>query len=160
MADGYRITYDSEKEDAFIVHLPDKPVRFKRIGMNLYVFKPNTTIEAENAQMLNTVEENKTFFTERQFQRAKRAHHLFHALGKPWINDFKAMICMNTINNNPVTTNDIKIAEKMFGPDIGTLNGKTTRHKLLPVVNDYIEMVILCMDEMKVNGQSFLTTIS
>ena len=26
MADRYRITYDSEREDAFIVHLPDKPV--------------------------------------------------------------------------------------------------------------------------------------
>jgi hypothetical protein len=46
MADRYRITYDSEKEDAFIVHLPDKPVRFKRIGINLYVFKPTTKIKA------------------------------------------------------------------------------------------------------------------
>ena len=26
MADRYMITYESEKEDAFIVHLPDKPV--------------------------------------------------------------------------------------------------------------------------------------
>ena len=62
MADRYRITYHSEKEDAFIVHLLDKkPVRFERIGMNLYVFKPpsSTTVKAKNAQMLNTVEENK-----------------------------------------------------------------------------------------------------
>ena len=170
MADRYRITYDSEKEDAFIVHLPDKTVRFERIGMNLYVFKPTTRIRAENAQMLNTLEENKTFYTERQFQRAKRARDLFHALGTPSINDFKAIIRMNTINNNPVTTDDIKIAEKIFGPDIGTLKGKTTRRKPLPVVNDYIEIpkeliqaqreVTLCMDGMKVNGQSFLTTIS
>ena len=170
MADRYRITYDSEKEDAFIVHLPDKTVRFERIGMNLYVFKPTTRIRAENAQMLNTLEENKTFYTERQFQRAKRARDLFHALGTPSINDFKAIIRMNTINNNPVTTDDIKIAEKLFGPDIGTLKGKTTRRKPLPVVNDYIEIpkeliqaqreVTLCMDGMKVNGQSFLTTIS
>jgi hypothetical protein len=42
MADRYRISYyDSEKEDAFIVHLPEKPVRFERIKMNLYaVFRP------------------------------------------------------------------------------------------------------------------------
>ena len=52
----------------------------------------------------------------------------------------------------------------------GRVNGKTTRRKLLRVVDDYIEIpeelieaqreVTLCMDEMKVNGQSFLTMIS
>ena len=120
--------------------------------------------------MLNTVEEDKTFYTECQFERAKRARDLFHALGMPSIHDFKAIIRMNMINNNPVTTDDIKIAEKIFGPDVGTLKGKTTCRKPLPVVNDYIEIpkeliqaqrkVTLCMDGMKVNGQSFLTTIS
>ena len=48
--------------------------------MNLYVFKPPATVKAENAQMLNTVEENKTFYTERQFERSKQARDLFHAL--------------------------------------------------------------------------------
>jgi hypothetical protein len=28
MADKYRINYDSDREDAFIVHFPDKPVLF------------------------------------------------------------------------------------------------------------------------------------
>jgi hypothetical protein len=88
----------------------------------------------------------------------------------PSINDFKAILLMNTINDNPVTTNDFKSTEKIFGPDIGRVNGKTTRRKLLRVVDDYIEIpeelieaqheVTLCMDEMKVNGQSFLTMIS
>jgi hypothetical protein len=36
---------------------------------------------------------------------------------------------MNIITNNPVTTDDIKIAEKMFGPDIGAIKGKTTSCK-------------------------------
>ena len=108
--------------------------------MNLYVFKPPTTIKAENALMFNTVEENKKFYTERELERAKQACDLFHALDTPSINDFKARICMNTINNNPVTTDDIKIAKKIFGPDVGTLKGKTTCRKPLPVVNDYIEI--------------------
>jgi hypothetical protein len=69
MADRYRTTYDYEKDDAFIVHLPDKPVRFERIGMNLDVFETPTTIKAENGDlMLNTVEENKTLYTEHQFE--------------------------------------------------------------------------------------------
>ena len=119
-------------EDAFIVHLPDKPVLFERIGMNLYVFKPPTSSKTENAPMLNTIVENKTFYTEHQFERAKRSFDLYQALGMPLINKFKATICMNMINNDPVTTNDINIAKKSFGPNVGTLKGKTTRRKPLP----------------------------
>ena len=112
--------------------------------------------------MIQTVEENKTFYTERQFQRAKRARDLYLAIGTPSIKDFKAIIRMNAITNNPVTTEDIEIAEKIFGPDIGTLKGKTTRRAPAPVVDDYIEIpdeliaaqrnVTLCADGMKVNG--------
>ncbi|KAI2501792.1 Reverse transcriptase (RNA-dependent DNA polymerase) [Fragilaria crotonensis] len=167
MADRYRITYDSGKEDAFVVHLSDdKTVRFARRGNNLYVFKP----PIKGVQLLNTIEENKTFYTQRQFDKAKRARDLYHALGTPSIKDFKAMLRMNTITNNPVTTEDIIVAEKIFGPDIGALKGKTTRRKPAPVVNDYVEIpkeliaaqreVTLNMDGMKVNGLSFLTTVS
>ena len=57
----------------YIVHLPDKTVRFEKIGMNVYVFKPPTiqAEKSENALMLNTVEENKKFYTECQFEIAK-----------------------------------------------------------------------------------------
>jgi hypothetical protein len=59
--------------------------------------------------------------------------------GTPSINDFKTILRINTITNNPVTTKDIKIAEKIFGPDIGALKGKTTRcEPPAPVVNDYV----------------------
>jgi hypothetical protein len=77
---------------------------------------------------------------------------------------------MNSIKNNPVTTEDVEIAEKIFGPDIPSLKGKTTRRKPVPVVEDYIDIpkelvsaqrsVTLCIDVMKVNGVPFLTTIS
>ena len=75
---------------------------------------------------------------------------------------------MNCIKNNPVMTEDIVIAEKIFGPDIGALKGKTTRRKPAPVLPDYIKIpreliaaqqsVTLCLDVMKVNGAVFLTT--
>lgn len=109
MADRYRITYDSSKEDAFVVHISDdKEVRFNRLGNNLYVYKPPINNYINKAQLLNTVEENKSFYTQRQFDRAKRARDLYHALGTPSIHDFKAMLRMNSINNNPVTTEDRK----------------------------------------------------
>ena len=89
--------------------------------------------------MVTTLRENRNFYTERQFARAKRARDLYHAIGTPSIHDFKAIIRMNTIGDNPVTTKDIDLAEKIFGPDIGRLKGKSTRQKPVPVVNDVIK---------------------
>ena len=119
--------------------------------------------------MVSSVAENKRFFTDREFERAKQAQKLLHALGTPSSADLKHILKVNGIRNCPVTTTDIALAEKIFGPDIGTLKGKTTRQKPLPVVEDYIEIppellrdhqeVILAMDTMKVNGLHFLTTI-
>ena len=58
--------------------------------------------------MLNTGEENKVFYTECQFERAKRAHDLFHALGTPSINDFKAIIRMSKSEYNQKQSSDYR----------------------------------------------------
>jgi hypothetical protein len=95
---------------------------------------------------------------------------LYHSLGTPSIKYFKAILTMNLIRNVPVTLDNIKLAEQIFGTDIGALKGKTTRAKPAPVVSDYINIpsklfnnhqeVVLCMDGMSINGLPFLTTVS
>ena len=97
-ANRYRITFNSEKEDAYIVHMPDKPVRFKRVGMNLHAFKPPKSMVAENAQLFNTVNENKTFYID-WFSRNTRSASMtsqctfsIHDLGQP--------CCMNTVTQH------------------------------------------------------------
>ena len=170
MAKRHRITYDSNKEDAFTVHLPDKQVKFTRTEHGLYVFKPKIQVKSHQVQLVQTLDENKAFYTNRQFLKAKKARELYHALGTPSIQDFKAMLRMNLIANNPVTVEDIEIAEQIFGTDIGSLKGKTTRMKPIPVVENYITIpqelyakqqeVVLCIDGIKINGLMFLTTVS
>jgi hypothetical protein len=171
MAKRHRITYDSQKEDAFTVHLPDKQVKFTKTNQGLYIFKPKIKqLIKTQVQFVNTIDENKAFFTHHQFEWAKWAGELYHALGTPSIQDFKAILRMNFISNNPVTIEDIKIAQQIFGMDIGLLKGKTTRKKPLPVINDYIKLpkklfakqqnIVLCIDGINVNGLMFLTTIS
>ena len=104
-------------------------------------------------------------FTNRQVQQAKLARQIYHALGTPSIQDFKVIVTMNTLNDMPITIEDIKTAELIFGPDIGALKGKTVRKKPTPVVSNYIKIprelfsnhheVTLCIDAMHINGLAF-----
>jgi hypothetical protein len=77
---------------------------------------------------------------------------------------------MNIIGNNTVTTENINIAEQIFGSDIGAMKGKTVSRTPRQVIDDTIEIpneliqsqqnVKLCIDIMYVIEMQFLTTIS
>ena len=161
-------------EDAFTVHLPGKKVKFQCSPSGLYYYKPPATFKQQLTQsaitMINTIVENAKFYTKRQRDNAKKACELYHALGTPSIDDFKVIIHMNLIKDNPVMLDDIKIAEAIYGPNIGSLKGKTTHRKPKPVIDDFIEIpselyekqkhIVLCIDAIKINGIPFLTTVS
>ena len=107
--------------------------------------------------------------TPRQQKRAYRARELYDTMGTPTVDDLKAMIRMNLIRNNIVTTEDVNLAEKAFGADVGNVKGKTTRSRPAPVISNIVEIrdellevqkdVTLSMDGMMVNSWNFLTTI-
>ena len=68
-----------------------------------------------------------------------------------------------------VTTNNVNNVEKIFGPNIGTLKGKTTQNLPKAVKADYIEIrkeimklgqdLTLCMDIMFINRMPMLMAI-
>ena len=60
-------------------------------------------------------------------ERAKVERKLYHIVGSPTLEAFKAMLKSNIIMNCTVTAADVDIAEKIYGPAISTLKGKTTR---------------------------------
>jgi hypothetical protein len=184
LEDQYRITYDSSVEKAFNVHTNDGIVKFERNTDGLYTYRPSkeylkdvaaetTDDEAANyakpSFFIETVQENKKGYTQRQFEDAKQARKLYHIIGCPTTENFKALLRQNIIKNCPVTVEDVNIAERIFGPDIGTLKGKSTRTKPIPVKSDLIEIppelkklhknLTLCMDIMFVNGMPMLTGI-
>jgi len=77
---------------------------------------------------------------------------------------------MNSIKNCPFTTEDIDLAEKIYGPDLTSLKDKTVPQSPAPIVNDVIEITRelilsqrhydLCIDNMLMNSLAFLTTVS
>jgi hypothetical protein len=115
MEDKHRITYKDHKgKKAFVVHLAESQAIFCRSENGLYYFKPKYNTREIN--MVETIEENKKMFTPRQVKRAKTAHALYYAIGTPSLKDFKMIVQSNVIRNNPVTVEDIDLAEQIYGP--------------------------------------------
>jgi hypothetical protein len=145
LEDQCRIPYDSTLEKAFHVHTNDGIVKFKRNVDGQYVyqrFKEYLSVVANENQvtgsvnatnlMVRTMNENKIGYSKREFEDAKVARKLHHILGCPTVENFKAILRQNIIKNCPVTIEDVVTAENIFGPDIGSLKGKSTRSKPIP----------------------------
>jgi hypothetical protein len=90
-------------------------------------------------------------------------------VGTPTIETFKTLLKMNAIRNCPVMTEDVNITNKILGPDMSSLKGKSTRRKSTPVREDTIKIpeelitnnreIELCIDIMYINECRFMTTI-
>lgn len=168
---GYRVTYDSDGGNKFIVDKPDGSTRvFKQSGRGLYYLDTNEPIENVSTTLVNTVAENKANYTNRAYGRAVLARNIQKMVGRPTSKEFMQIVEKNLIPNCPVTREDIMNAEKIFGPDVGSLKGKTVRRR-----TDHVEMaatpvpstimsqyrdVIIGADIMFVNKLPFFVTIS
>ena len=119
--------------------------------------------------MVTTVEANKIKYTDREISRADRARALYHAVGTPTPENFKAILRQNIIQNCPVTIEDFNLAEKIHGPDVSSLKGKSTRKRPCQAKEDFIEIPVeiktryqnleLCMDNMFIHKMPMLTSI-
>jgi hypothetical protein len=80
------------------------------------------------------------------------------------------IISNNVLCHCPITAQDITVAENVFGQDIGTLEGKTTRKEPTRVVTDYVSVpydilkthqeIVQSVDVMMINKIMFLVTSS
>ena len=75
---------------------------------------------------MNTVKDNKKNFTNNDYLWAVRALELQVMVGCPSDKDLKKILKTSSLPNCPVMPRDVLITNKLFGPDISTLKGKTT----------------------------------
>ena len=127
VADKYRVQYDSNIEDAFTVHGPNWKVKFNRIAENLYIWAPKAEEIKAGTDLVNSLHDNKLFFTNRQIQKAKLAKKLLSTMAYPTIDQLKAMVRMNVIRDSPITLTHVDLIEKVYGKNVPTIKGKTTQ---------------------------------
>jgi hypothetical protein len=94
----YWIAYDSKKEDAFLIHMENKIIKFKYSPEGLYQYEvskgykknlKNDEIETGTSNLISTVTENHKGYIFHQFGQAKEARKLYHIVGTPTLENFK-----------------------------------------------------------------------
>jgi hypothetical protein len=132
-----RITMDTSDEAAMVVHrLDGSKMKFMEHECGLYVYNPTNDSSApvDAYTMLTTVAAQKQLYTPRDVQKADMARQLYRMIGRPSESSFLRMLTKRSILNCPVTPLDAKRALHIYGPDIATLKGKTTRTGASPHV--------------------------
>ena len=166
--DHYPVTYDCDKSK-FVVHRADsgKPnMVFCMHSSGLHIYDPDNTVFS----FITTVNGNKAHFTKHQIEGAEKARSLHASLGSPSQCDFKWIVQSNQIVDCPMHLQDVKTANKIWGPSIASLKGKTTRRTPLSVVIDIVQVpkeirklhqnVILSINIFFVNKIPFIITLS
>jgi hypothetical protein len=192
VAEKHRITYDSwDWNGVFKEHTPNRVVDFKPSEHGLHYVdmslegdiiqdmfvtadtpEEEDNKEVENATkeyvMINTVRGNLEHYTRQEIKKAQQARKLQGMIGNPTQRELAGMVRKKLIANCPVTVQDVHNTNRIFGPDLANLRGRTTRNQPEHVRVDYVEIpqnlvnmhkyVTLVADVMFVNGLQFLVT--
>jgi hypothetical protein len=165
----HRVTYDRD-DKMFVVHResqgkPNMEFRMHKCGLHFY--DPRNKM---HLAFMNTVSENKEGCTRRQIKGAELARALYKTLSYPSMKDFKCVIQSNQIKDFPVTVQYMDMALKLWGKNIASLKGKTTRCNMMPVARDYVKVplelmnlhkeVLLMTDIFFVKNNPFFLTLS
>jgi hypothetical protein len=91
-------------------------------------------------------------------------------VGHPTDRDFLGMVRANMILNCPISDKAVVNANRIFGPDLAGVRGRTVRKTPVPVTTDYVQiprgilerhrLVVLAVDVMFVNRVPFLVRVA
>jgi hypothetical protein len=121
--------------------------------------------------LLNTVAENKAKYTLSDYKWAEAARTIQIRICQPSTERYMVLADKGRIRNCDVTQQDIINAKDIFGPEHGSLKGKTVRKAsdqvraggMVPIpatIMAHYRRVVLCINVMKMNKIPFLVTMS
>ena len=164
----FQVKFNSDHGNNFTLH--DRSSgrlkhKFNASPEGLYYMKSGSL----QGSFLTTVSENEARYSQAEIDRAKAARSLLAKIGRPSTRDYIKILKGNMLPNATVTVNDVKRAELLYGPDLGTLKGKTTRRKapyvdtsdvVPPSIAEEHKEVTIAIDVLHVNNIAFLATTS
>ena len=165
----HRIVYDSAADNIFYMYSQDgnRYREFRQSQRGLYY----TDMKSSSVVLtINTVKENKTKFSNLDHRRAVKARKFQDIVNVP-TKELLRVIDNKLMPNCPVTRDDVKVANAIFGPSIVGLKGKTVRRtephvregevqSMPPEIMTKYKNVTLGGDIMFVNKIRFFVTIS
>jgi hypothetical protein len=167
-----RVVMDTAIDNAFYVFNEDSTyIRFERTSNGMYCIDINTNEHDQVVMAHQTVEGESAHFSAIDCRRAAKIRELQEALACPSDVDLANAVEHNIIGKNPFTRRDIRIAKKIFGPDVPAMKAKTVKNKSkmpredeisdIPsnIIKEYSN-IHLSIDVMHVNGIKFLISYS
>lgn len=79
--------------------------------------------------LIETIKEINRRFTKRELDAADEARRLYVIVGHPSKKAFEDMLQSGWMLNNPTAIQDYRNALMIYGEDLGSLKGKTSRKK-------------------------------
>ena len=181
LSDECRITMDTAKENAIVVHHENGIIKFRRDNMNLYTCdltaefynkleKLKQKFPSAGVSNLQTLKNRMEGYSQKQVDGANKAMRLYHLLRVPQIDDAKMVLRQNLIKDCRVTNEEMNDAKAIYSKSsVSKSKGLTTKKKPGKVVEDFIEIppelylrnsqVVLAIDVFYVNQCAFLSTI-
>ena len=172
VAQHYRVTMDTAVENAIILHGADKQQhRFILSGKGLHKWEHTMDPTANNPCWLfvTAVCDQADLCTRHAYKCAQAAQHLQNIIMRP-ASHHMSDVAISHLRNSPFIKEDIQAADDIFGPNLGSLKGKTVwcpnKHVqaatsgVPPSILKLHWDVVLSMDIMFVNKLLFLVTSS
>ena len=159
--DGARISLD-DVNDEYTVTYPDGDVQVysarEDLG-GLYVHTPR------RVHVHITAKEKMKLYTRREQRKAIEARMLLPSLGFPTDKDYATILNRRLVADMPVTSADVYRAHRIFGKDIPSYMGKTTRKTAPKIDLEKVDAVInkkvwLGMDAFFVNSGAYMLSVS
>ena len=140
IVDSYRVTFDSARERAFLLWWDNSSyIRFSESNLLFAYHTKKDSLCCVNDDVLNhtlvqTVHQNERMYRRREIESARVAQDVSTLLFHPAQSRFEKIIAGNFVSNLPITLADMRRTEKIYGPSVPSIKGRTTRQQPMTVL--------------------------